>query len=125
VGFVVKQSYEYEWPVDVKVPSAKTAGHFDVQRFTGLFKTEPVEKATERLKELSQQDAADFATSLLNEVWLGWREGQVTDDAGSPLPNTPENRATLMQWSFVRQALLEAYQNSNSGVAVKKRQAGN
>ena len=68
---------------------------------------------------------ADFAVSLLEEVWLGWDDGEIEDDQGTKVPNTPENRTELLKWPHVKSAVLDAYTKSISGQAVQARKRGN
>lgn len=127
MGFIVKKAYTYSWPVEVKVPHESKAGQFDVQRFKANFKVEPAERSAERLKDLAENnpDEKDFTILLLKEVWTGWDEGEVTDADKKSVPATADTMHEMLQWPFVRKALLEGYTASISGQAAQARKAKN
>ena len=91
-AFVVKQEHVFEWPVKVQVPSAERPGHWDVQTFNATFKALPVGDAR-ALRDAAADEDSPERHRLLDQVWLGWRDGDVLDGEKKPLPVTDETKA--------------------------------
>ena len=87
MNFVLEQEFKFEAPVHVRRPGGA------VQSFTGVFRVIPI---TPETKEIDIVDAFE-----------GWSGVELADK--SQLPSTPENRVKLLQWPFVRAAIVHAY----------------
>jgi hypothetical protein len=98
--------------VVVKMPNAR-GGHDDV-RFKAKFKLLPVSE----VKRLQADD--EFAQALLREVLLGWDDGEVADEAGTPIPFSTETRDMLLDIPPVAAGLLDAYLKGVNGGAKAK-----
>lgn len=124
--FIVKKEHEYEWPVDVKVPSDKLPGHYDVQRFFARFRALPTSEAQalrEALDALPEDERRAQAHDLLHRVMVGWREIQGED--GQPLPYSAEALDQACEVPYVAVALYEAYGASITGAGREQRRRGN
>lgn len=111
MAFIVSQKATYAWTVNVHTPDPAKPGKWKTQTFVGHFKKMPDAEFRERLAALTEKDLDDTEryqreNAFLGESLLGW-EG-VNDEAGLPIPFSPETRAALLDITEVRAALFAA-----------------
>lgn len=95
------------WPVVIAIPT--DGGTVTEVRCSARFELLTSTEFNEQVK------AGDVA--LLNRSVKDW-EG-VGDEAGQPLPFTPENTAALWDIPFVRKAFVNAYLEASAGAPAK------
>lgn len=115
--FKLSNSHRYWWPVTVRIPDPENPGCIIEQKLKVQF--EPLsrddllaaqEKAA-RLKdfrELAEHEAAQSRRIVKN--WDG-----VVDDAGEPVPFSPEHLDRALGQSWFRKAIQDALQESMNG----------
>lgn len=101
---------EFLWPVTVEVPAN---GKHQPHLFTGRFRIPVDEEAKQVLDEILSGQVDEIA--LCRRVWIGWQEGHVQDEDGSPLPETPDNIEFFIQLPYFRRGLMRAYVESQAG----------
>lgn len=106
MGFVFVREFTFDWPVTVRVPAA---GKHEVRRFTATFRLIAPKRAAEWGGDVR---------GLIEDVLVGW-EG-VTDEAGRPVPCTPDTKRALLDVPFVLVGLAEAYAEALAGGAERK-----
>lgn len=107
--FKVAQKRTVSWPVAVNVP--QDGGRTSKATF---------EAKLEVLTMEEQQQAVREGRDLLDVQLAGWNE-QVKGEDDQPLAFTPENKKTLLDITYVRQALFEALAEINSGRAAARK----
>jgi hypothetical protein len=116
--FVLSSAKSYPWPVTVRIPDPANPGSFVEQTFTARLipqdqdawiadqaAVDAIEPFGARMKASRAKLAARIE---------GWGE-DVVDDAGNPVPFTPENLDRALRQSWFRIGVLEAIQASANG----------
>lgn len=107
--FSFAESYEFEWPVEVRTPDG---GKFIVSTFIGHFKMVPEDELWDKPEVGSYQEFIEVERSKLRDVFLGWPEGEIIDDASkdgkTPLAATRENIDRLLRNRHVRIGIADA-----------------
>jgi len=101
---------EFLWPVSVDVP---TQGKHQTSIFNGRFRIPVGEDATAIIDEITGGQIDEIA--LCKKVWVGWQEGHVQDEDGSPLPETQDNIDYFLQLPYFRRGLIRAYVDAQAG----------
>ncbi|WP_298769681.1 hypothetical protein [uncultured Shewanella sp.] len=97
-----------QWPAVIKI--ASDGGHVIEHEIYLDLNLLPVD---DYMKTLESGDVA-----LFNKILMSFSGINAAD--GSPLADTPENRAALYQHPPFTDALLNGYRNANSGEAARK-----
>lgn len=139
LGFSVKALDQYDWPVDVKVPfmTAQGDGDYETHRFTGRFRHLSMTEVDTMFAELQgkidalkeAEDAqlnsirvaelsAQYQIDLYMGIWVGWGN-DLSDENGAPLPCTEDARRALLGKRIVREAVIQAYQDSQAGEVLR------
>lgn len=105
----VKQLPQIKWPVTVNVPV--DGGKTQESEFTAVFKPISKKEYDQMVKDESNDEK--FISTLL----VGW-EG-LQDEDGNDIPYDPSFIPELVQFAFVRTAILTAYHRMSAGVAEK------
>ena len=112
--FVLDDSGEFDWPVDVKKPV--DGGKFQLQRFTARFR--PVgeeEQATIFKLPITEQNVAQARA-----CWIGWGD-DVCDADKQPLPYDEETRDRLLGRSYISNAVTRAYWDAMTGKKAERK----
>ncbi|MBX9702388.1 MAG: hypothetical protein K2X74_23320 [Acetobacteraceae bacterium] len=113
--FILQQHPTWSWPVVVPVPQPD--GGYAEQRFQAQFRL--IE--TPRREELAKtQEGTD---QLLRESILS-TEGLV-DEAGAPIPHSPELVEALLRNPWIRLGLVRSYVQAIEGVPIAPAAVGN
>lgn len=105
--FRVSDTYEFWWPVTVKMPDPDKSGSILQQTFEARF----VMIGSERLSALDGETGDQHA--VLKDVWTDWRG--VEDEDGSQATFSTETRDRCLDYAHVRLALYTAYLEACSG----------
>jgi hypothetical protein len=101
---------EFLWPVTVDVPVAgKHVSHI----FNARFAIPVGEEATTILDEIMGGQVDEIG--LCRKIWVGWQEGHVQDEDGSPLPETPDNLEHFVSLPYFRRGLIRSYIEAQAG----------
>lgn len=111
--FVLKESEEFDWPVDVKVPVG--GGKVKTQRFTARFR--PVPSA--RQDEINDLPITRQNVAQGRECLVGWGD-DIQGEDGEPLEFSEEARDSLLDIVYVAAAVARAYWDAMSGKAARK-----
>lgn len=112
--FKIAQNPSYKWPVSVHVPS--DGGKFVKATFTAEFKALAQDEIDGIIRDGRE---GDRNADLCRECLSGW--SSVQDDDGNDLPYSDEAKAKLLNITYVRQALLEAFFESITGGSAKRK----
>ncbi len=128
-----KISDHYTWQAEVKIPNN---GQFD--KFTVKIKLKRLPhdermQLLSRITELANDDTAEsekllaferYQDELLDKVFLGWEKGQIVTEDGQ-LDDDTDGIALMLKMTEFRQAVMQAYQQSNGGEKVKEGNSAN
>lgn len=112
MGFVVKQSDSYVWPVSVELPN--DGGRFEKQTFDAEFKRIP-QPRVERIIQDSQ-DGNIRDRQIIEELVIGWKG---VTDGENELPFSQKNLGMLMDIPGVERATIMAWLESLTGAKRK------
>lgn len=135
MSFSLKLVDEYDWPVVVRVPNG---GAIEEHGFTARFRhleISEVRAMIEAVLAASRSEAPDGADAgvaamgaLVGAAQLqieqamhylvGWGD-DLTDAAGQPIPCTEEHKRALLGVRIIREAVVAAWQQSQSGDAAR------
>lgn len=132
MSFSLKLVDEYDWPVTVRVPNA---GEVEEHQFTARFRHLDLDQVREMIDEIvaaQNKERGDEQISAVNAVvdgaqlqieqamiyWVGWGE-DLTDTDGNPIPYGDETKRKLLGVRIIREALVKAWQDSQSGEAAR------
>jgi hypothetical protein len=118
MGFVLKQSDTYSWPITFDLPV--DGGRHERQTFDGTFKRLPQSKVGPMLAELAKlEDLGDLdrMNDLATDLIVGW--AGVTDDAGKEIPFSQKALEQMLDVPFLAVAVLKAYMDSIKGAKRK------
>lgn len=121
--FKLVDSLEFWWPVRVKQPSQTRPGGWDESTISCKFKRIP----KDRMKDLSDQFASlqtdeereHHQDDLLREAILDWKEGDMVDEAGNPVPFSSEMLEAAISDPAFKLAAYKHYIRAVSGGAVE------
>lgn len=99
-----------KWPVTVPVPAD---GGVVSQQMTAHF----IILGADEIESIIAADPARQAQNVLEKAWTGW-EG-VDAPGGGEAAFSPEDRARMLNFYFVRLAVYQAYNDCLMGRAVK------
>jgi len=103
----------FTWPVHVQVPT--DGGKFAEQVFTARWQLQD----SEELRKAQNVDGADGVKVLFDRALKGW-ENDLCDQAGAPIPFTPENVEMVRTAPHVRAAMVASYWDAvNGGLRLK------
>jgi hypothetical protein len=113
MGFTLKQTNSYSWPVSVEIPVDN--GRHERSTFDAEFKRIP----QTRIKEFGEElDAGTISESdICREVLIGWKG--ITDDDGKEVKFTQSNFEQLVDVPMVAMAVATSFFNSLAGVKRK------
>lgn len=114
MGFIIKQSDSYVWPVSVELASNNISGTFEKHTFDVEFKRVP-QSRVEKIIADSQQDAVRDR-QIVEELVVGWKG---VTDGENDLPFSQKNLGTLMDIPGVERAVIVAWLDSLSGAKRK------
>ncbi len=111
---IFSDRFEFEWPVTVRTPAD---GSFVETKFTGKFVMLDEDKLVAAPEAKTHSDLVQFERNRIKEAWIGWKEGDILDDADpqgeeKPLPVTPANIDRMLRNRHMRQALSVAIAES-------------
>lgn len=127
MSFSIKLVDEYDWPVRVKVP---VGGGVETHEFTARFRhleLDQVRKMVEQAMAAIPKDdqgmsaivgAAQTQIEQAMAYWIGWGEDLQSAD-GNPVPYSEEAKRKLLGVRIIREAVAEAWQESQSGEAAR------
>lgn len=125
MGFVLKQSDTYSWPVSFEIPV--DGGRHEKQTFDAELKRLPqsriveIQEAVQKRLVAIQRDeeAEDMITDheIANEILIGWNG--VNDEDASPIPFSEKSKAQLLDVPTVTAAIVTAFFNSLQGAKRK------
>ena len=101
---------EYSWPVQIEVPRD---GKFVVHQINGRFRI-PVDEDAEQIRDDLRAGQVD-EIELARRIFIGWDDGQVQDDDGSPLEPTEEAIGRLIRLPYFRRGVIKSFIESNAG----------
>lgn len=110
--FTVKENDDFEWPVDVRVPSKN--GEHKTHRFRGIFREIPAD----RFEEIMGMTLFEQDKTLARECLVGWKD--VKTEEGADLDFNEDTRDMLLQKIHVRTAIIAAYTDAFAGKARRK-----
>lgn len=114
--FKIVEVTSFKWPVKVNIP--RDGGKFTGATFTAEFAALPQDEIDQALEDSRDGNLdAGFASKVL----VGWAPGQVQDADGSELPYSDEAKAKLLRMSYVRNGVVEAFFDSVSGGAARRK----
>lgn len=122
--FKIAKTHRYWWPVTVRIPDPETAGTYLEQSLKIQFEPLPREEqlmaseATLKLKTARELYEHEIATA--RRVVRNW-DG-VVDEAGDPVPFSPELLESSLQQTWFRKAVNDALNASMNG---EEARAGN
>ncbi len=114
--FKIVDAPSFKWPVKVNIP--KDGGKFTGATFTAEFAAlaqDEIDKALEDSRE------GNLDSGFASKVLVGWPQGQVQDTDGSELPYSDEAKEKLLRMSYVRNGVVEAFFDSVSGGAARRK----
>lgn len=110
--FTFTDRYTFEWPVQVKLP---TADGEIVQEFTGEFLLPDDEMDIfARVEVETAAEMVEATRDRLCQWWIGWRG--IAVEGGGELPFSPENRDKLLRQRAVRLAVDAALSEAVLGI---------
>lgn len=135
MSFTLRLVDDYEWPVEVRVPNG---GALEVHRFTARFRhlgLDQVQEMVQRVIAASREQEGRGADAQLASMdalvgvarlqaeqamayWVGWGDDLLGAD-GQPLPYSEETKARLLGVRIIREAVVAAWQASQSGDAAR------
>lgn len=101
---------EFLWPVTVEVPAN---GKHQPHIFTARFSIPVGDEAKGIIDEIMGGQVDEI--SLCRRIWVGWQEGHIQEDDGSPLPETPDNIEHFIGLPYFRRGLIRAYVEAQAG----------
>lgn len=115
--FKIARTHRYWWPITVRVPDPDIAGAYLDQNLKIQFEPMPRDEqllAGEAVMKLkTAREIFDHEVGLARRVVRNW-DG-VVDDAGDPVPFTPELLEAALQQSWFRKAVNDALNASLNG----------
>lgn len=124
--FTLRDEYEYEWPVDVRIPSSTKPGAFDTQRCHVTFRVASIDEARAEVEQIDAGEPVDGLvrqSEIMSRYVTGWRD--IKDIDGNDVPFSDQALKTAMQIPYFAGALVAAYTDSLSGAGAEKRRRGN
>ncbi|MFZ5653166.1 MAG: hypothetical protein ACOY42_02015 [Pseudomonadota bacterium] len=135
MSFSLKLVDEYDWPVVVKVPNG---GAIEEHGFTARFRHLEIDEVRAMIETVlaaskaapaeghdgpgvamgSLVEAAQIQIEQAMQYLVGWDE-DLTDTKGQPLPCTDEIKRALLGVRIIREAVVAAWQQSQSGDAAR------
>ena len=118
MGFVLKQSDTYSWPVSFDIPV--DGGRHEKQTFDGEFKRLPQSKVGPMVAELQKvEDLGELEriTEIAKDVLVGW--SGINDDESKEIPFSQKALDQLLEVPFLAVAVLKAYMDSIKGAKRK------
>jgi len=132
MSFSLKLVDEYDWPVTVRVPNA---GKVEEHQFTARFRHLDLDQVRAMIDEIvaaQNKERGSEQVSAVNAVvdgaqlqieqamiyWVGWGD-DLTDTEGKPIPYGDETKRKLLGVRIIREALVKAWQDSQSGEAAR------
>jgi hypothetical protein len=112
--FKLAEQRTYKWPVTVHIPA--DGGKFTKATFTAEFKALP-QKEIDRVVEEGR--GGDRDADLCTECLIGW--SGVQDENGNDIPFSDEAKAKLLDITYVRHALLDAFLESITGGGARRK----
>lgn len=102
----------FNWPVTVQVP---TDNNYVEHAFTARWQLQDVDE----LHKAQHAEGADSVKVLFDRALKGWGT-DLCDEAGNPIPFTPENVDLLRSSPHVRAAMVASYWGAiNGGLRAK------
>lgn len=101
---------EFHWPATIEVPND---GRFETFVISARFRIPNEDESDSILQDIMQGQVNEL--ELVRRIWVGWKEGHIEDDDGTPLPPTPENLEHFLRMPYFRRGLIRAYLESNAG----------
>ncbi len=114
----------FEWPVEVRLPSAAEPGAMETHGFIATFESIPIEEA-ERIEktDATTTDAGSRLVhgqvALIRRVMTGWRD--VVDETGNQVAFSVERLAAACAEPWFRNAVIGAYAQALRGEAARRK----
>lgn len=108
--FVYRKVYPFTWAV--KVPAGPAGDAFE-------FKAKFIGVSQSRLDEIRAADPTSTDATMAKEVFVGWEEGELVDEANQAIPVTPETIANVIDLPFMRTAIVTTYLQALAGLLAK------
>lgn len=112
MGFVIKQSDSYVWPVTVELPA--DGGRFEKHTFDIEFKRIPQTRVEQIINDSQEGNLKD--RQIVQELVIGWKG--IADGTGE-LPFSQKNLEMLMDIQSVERAVIIAWLDSLTGAKRK------
>lgn len=106
--FVLADEPTFTWDVEIRVPAK--GGTFQVQKIRCEFKVLSLDHFANQADQAVDRDEAN--KTFLSEAWIGWADGDVTDEDGAAIPFSPETRDRLLNIPYVLRDMFSAYREA-------------
>jgi len=119
--FQLTDTYRYWWPVTVEMPDPEKPGKAVKQSFTVQFEAlgqDEGEAMNQRIAALPEDEQKQHKHEAILRVCKDWRD--VTDADGKPVPFSDEVLRQMLQYSWIRLAIYQAYADSLVPGAARK-----